>query len=252
MSQLDCNASLEITGEALFISDLHLCQERPEITQAFFQFLNNTAAKSQHLFILGDLFEYWAGDDDMSDPWLQRFCQAIAELADTQVYFMHGNRDFLIGQQFETACKLTVLNDPTLIKHEQSNILLSHGDALCTDDEAYQTMRQQFRQKEWQQQFLSQPLALRKTQIAEIRAQSESAKAEKSMMIMDVNAEAVNALMREYNFPPTLIHGHTHRPNTHALEIDGHLCTRHVLGDWYEQGSYLRISGDGLISNHSL
>lgn len=252
MANAKHNASLKITGEALFISDLHLCTNRPNITQAFISFLTSTAARAQHLFILGDLFEYWAGDDDLSDPWLQNLCQSLASLEDTNVYFMHGNRDFLISEQFANDCNLTLLPDPTLIQYQYDNILLSHGDALCTDDTAYQAMRGQFRQKSWQQAFLSQPLAKRKAQIAEIRAQSESAKAEKSMMIMDVNADAVCELIREYRYPPIFIHGHTHRPDTHAIQVEEHACTRYVLGDWYEQGSYLRISSEGKISNHAL
>lgn len=246
------NASLKITGEALFISDLHLCTDRPNISKAFLSFLENTAAQAQHLFILGDLFEYWAGDDDMSDQWLQSLCHALASLTDTQVYFMHGNRDFLIGSQFANDCNLTLLPDPSLVQHQQTNILLSHGDALCTDDTAYQAMRSQFRQVDWQQEFLKQPLATRKALIAEIREQSESAKAEKSMMIMDVNNDAVANLISEYHYPPVLIHGHTHRPNIHATQVNGHATTRYVLGDWYEQGSYLRITDDSVISNHSL
>ncbi len=246
------NASLKITGEALFISDLHLCTDRPNITEAFFDFLNSTAAQAQYLFILGDLFDYWAGDDDMSAIWLQNLCHTLASLSDTHVYFMHGNRDFLIGTQFANDCNLTILPDPTLLQHQQTNILLSHGDALCTDDTAYQAMRSQFRQAGWQQQFLKQPLAARKAQIAKIRKQSESAKAEKSMMIMDVNDDAVANLICEYHYPPALIHGHTHRPDIHAIQVDDHATTRYVLGDWYEQGSYLRISDDGVISNHSL
>lgn len=138
------------------------------------------------------------------------------------------------------------------MQHQQTNILLSHGDALCTDDTAYQAMRSQFRQVDWQQEFLKQPLATRKALIAEIREQSESAKAEKSMMIMDVNNDAVANLISEYHYPPVLIHGHTHRPNIHATQVNGHATTRYVLGDWYEQGSYLRITDDSVISNHSL
>ena len=252
MASTTHSASLQISGEALFISDLHLCGERPNINACFLDFLSETAAQAQHLFILGDLFEYWAGDDDLTDPWLLAICERLASLANTAVYFIHGNRDFLISQQFANTCKLTILNDPTLISHHETNILLSHGDALCTDDIAYQALRKQFRQSDWQQAFLNQPLAVRKAQIEDIRAQSESAKAEKSMMIMDVNDEAVDDLIRAYNHPPVLIHGHTHRPNTHVIEVDAQTCTRYVLGDWYEQGSYLRISADGAISNHAL
>ncbi len=252
MANTNLDASLKVTGEALLISDLHLCTERPNITEAFLDFLNKTARQAQHLFILGDLFEYWAGDDAIAEPWLQTLCQTLASLTQTNVYFMHGNRDFLIGQQFAGACDLAILPDPVLIDHQGTKILLSHGDALCTDDTAYQTMRSQFRQQDWQKQFLNQTLTARKAQIEQIRAQSESAKAEKSMMIMDVNDDAVASLIREYDYPPVLIHGHTHRPDRHAINTDGRAGIRYVLGDWYEQGSYLRISDDSTISSQTL
>lgn len=252
MTNLERNASLKIHGEALFISDLHLTTDRPNITESFIAFLNKTARQAQHLFILGDLFEYWAGDDDIAEPWLQDLCQALASLTETKVYFMHGNRDFLIGQQFASACDLTILPDPCLIEHQGTNILLSHGDELCTDDTSYQAMRRQFRQPDWQKQFLNQTLVARKAQIEQIRAQSESAKTEKSMMIMDVNDDAVVSLIREHGYPPILIHGHTHRPNTHAIKTDGYATTRYVLGDWYEQGSYLRITNESNINSQTL
>lgn len=250
MATIPNQAALSVDEAALFVSDIHLCASRPLISEAFILFLAQVASQYPQLFILGDLFEYWAGDDDIEDDFNANICQAIKQLSDTgtQVYFVCGNRDFLIGESFAKQCGLTLLDDPTIIQHQGQSILLSHGDALCTDDHAYQAMRKQFRETTWQQQFLQQPLSARKAQIADIRAQSESAKAEKSMMIMDVNAAAVAALLRKHDYPSQLIHGHTHRPDTHTLTVDSHVIKRHVLGDWYEQGSYLVLSKDGIQS----
>lgn len=242
MSQQSANSiSTHHNGRVLFISDLHLCESRPEITRTFLAFLSTEASQAEALYILGDLFEYWAGDDDMAMPFHRQIIHAFATLANknVKIFLMHGNRDFLIASAFCQAAKVTLLNDPTLIQLGEQRTLLSHGDALCTDDEAYQAMRLQFREPAWQEKFLSQPLANRKAQIANIRMQSETAKASKPMEIMDVNPDAVNALLQAFNFPPLFIHGHTHRPNIHTIEQNSHTTTRYVLGDWYEQGSYL-------------
>lgn len=224
----------------LFISDLHLCASRPGITAAFVAFLQNTASTAKALYILGDLFEYWAGDDDTDDAFHQQVISSFKKLSDAgvKIFLMHGNRDFLIAEGFCQMAGITLLNDPTMINLHGKKVLLSHGDDLCTDDVAYQQFRSQVRDKKWQHEFLSQPLLVRKKQIEAIRARSEQEKTQKSMEIMDVNAEAVNALLRKYQ-PDLLIHGHTHRPNQHTIELDGRLITRWVLGDWYEQGSYL-------------
>ncbi len=231
----------------LFISDLHLCASRPHITTAFLSFLQTTATSASSLFILGDLFEYWAGDDDIEDAFHQQVVAAFRTLADTgvQIFLMHGNRDFLINQGFCTAAKITLLNDPTLINLHGQRTILSHGDDLCTDDVAYQSFRYQVRDKDWQTEFLKLPLPMRKQQIEAIRTRSEQEKSQKSAQIMDVNADAVNALLQAYHYPELLIHGHTHRPNQHQIELDGHHITRWVLGDWYEQGSYLICDQQG-------
>ena len=231
----------------LFISDLHLCVSRPHITIAFLDFLQTTAIKAKALYILGDLFEYWAGDDDIDDTFHQQVITAFKTLADTgvQLFLMHGNRDFLISQRFCTAAKITLLNDPTLVVLHGKKALLSHGDDLCTDDTAYQNFRLQVREKGWQKEFLNQPLETRKKQIEAIRAHSEQEKSQKSAQIMDVNLDAVNALLQAYHYPQLLIHGHTHRPNQHQIQLDGHDMTRWVLGDWYEQGSYLSCDQNG-------
>ncbi len=244
------STSTQSSGLVLFISDLHLCESRPHITQAFLDFLKVDAINAESLFILGDLFEYWAGDDAMFEPFHQTIVQAFAALAQKGValYLMHGNRDFLIADAFCKAAQITLLSDPSYVTIFEKKILLSHGDALCTDDVAYQNMRVQFRNATWQQTFLSQPLSARKMQIESIRKQSELAKTEKSVEIMDVNQAAVHTLLKAYDYPTVLIHGHTHRPAEHLLSVDGHKITRWVLGDWYAQGSYLAMNQAGCFA----
>ncbi len=234
----------------LFISDLHLCANRPHITQAFLNFLQNTASHAKALYILGDLFEYWAGDDDIADAFHQQIIQGFQALASSGVpiFIMHGNRDFLIGDDFCKVAQLTLLNDPTLITLCGKKVLLSHGDDLCTDDVAYQQFRHQVRNKIWQADFLSQPLSTRKQQIEAIRARSEQEKSQKQMEIMDVNDEAVKALLANYA-PDIFVHGHTHRPHHHAVSMNGKTISRWVLGDWYEQGSFLMLNAEGCVSS---
>jgi UDP-2,3-diacylglucosamine hydrolase len=238
---------------SLFISDLHLCSTRPAITRQFVDFLQTIAGKTDALYILGDLFEYWAGDDDLDDPRHGDILTALSALtaAGTRVFFMHGNRDFLLGGGFSRKTGITLLSDPTLLTLYGKRILLSHGDTLCTDDVAYQTFRQQVREPAWQTEFLSQPLAVRKAQIEALRQRSEQEKSRKTESIMDVNAAAVSALLRQYDYPELLIHGHTHRPARHEIDLDGHHCERWVLGDWYDQGSCLRCDANG-CSSHPL
>jgi len=237
-------------NHCLFISDLHLCDSRPHITQAFIAFLENTAAKAQALYILGDLFEYWAGDDAIAAGTHQPSIHALNKLATSgvQVFFMHGNRDFLIDVGFASATGIKILPDPSLITLYGKLVLLSHGDELCTDDVAYQQFRSEVRSATWKKQFLSEPLSDRVAYIEQLRTQSEQAKSSKSMQIMDVNAAAVDSLLREYDYPPLFIHGHTHRPNNHLHQLDGNACERWVLGDWYEQGSYLKLDANGCRS----
>ena len=231
----------------LFISDLHLCDSRPHITQAFNHFLENTASKAQALYILGDLFEYWAGDDAIAVGRHQATIHALNRLTTSgvQVFFMHGNRDFLLSEGFAKATGIKILPDPSLIILYGKPVLLSHGDALCTDDVAYQQFRSEVRSVTWKKQFLSKSLSDRVAYIEQLRTQSEQAKSTKSMQIMDVNLTAVDSLLREYNYPPLFIHGHTHRPYNHLYLIDGNTCERWVLGDWYEQGSYLKLDANG-------
>ncbi len=231
----------------LFISDLHLCDSRPHITQAFIQFLEKTAVKAQALYILGDLFEYWAGDDSIKTGAMQASIHALHRLVSSgiPVFLMHGNRDFLMADGFEKATGIEILPDPSLITLYGKPVLLSHGDALCTDDIGYQQFRSEVRSETWQTKFLSQPLAARIAYIEQLRAKSEQAKSTKSMQIMDTNAAAVDDLLRKFLYPPIFIHGHTHRPKKHIHAIDGNTCERWVLGDWYEQGSYLKLDKNG-------
>lgn len=233
-------------NHSLFISDLHLCDSRPHITTAFIQFLQHTTAKADALYILGDLFEYWAGDDAITTGAHKASINALRSLTENiPVFFMAGNRDFLIGEGFAQATGISILKDPHLVTLYGNPVLLSHGDALCTDDVAYQNFRMGVRSEAWQADFLSQPLATRVAYIEQLRGKSEQEKSTKSMQIMDVNTVAVESLLTQYNFPPLFIHGHTHRPKRHLHSINGHKCVRWVLGDWYEQGSYLQLNADG-------
>lgn len=247
MKNLGDTSDASLLSYSLFISDLHLCASRPHITSAFLDFLKNTASQSSALYILGDLFEYWAGDDDTQDIHHQPIISAFRRLADAGVklYFMHGNRDFLISSGFCDVAGITLLQDPSLIEVHGKTVLLSHGDDLCTDDVEYQKFRLQVRNVKWQQEFLKLPLQARKDQIEAIRTRSEHEKSQKSMQIMDVNQAAINGLLKTYHYPELLIHGHTHRPNQHQIQLDDHNITRWVLGDWYEQGSYLRCDRFG-------
>jgi UDP-2,3-diacylglucosamine hydrolase len=233
----------------LFISDLHLCASRPRINQLFFDFLATTARSANQLYILGDFFEYWAGDDDIDDAFNRSIIDAVAALASSgvSIFLMHGNRDFLIGEKFCAASGATLLQDPTLIDLNGMPTLLLHGDTLCTDDIEYQQFRKQVRDSKWQQQFLAQPLAQRKAIIEDLRHRSESEKQTKSMDIMDVTQSSVDSILREHRYP-RLIHGHTHRPALHHHHVDGNTCERWVLTDWYERGGYLRSDDRGMIS----
>jgi UDP-2,3-diacylglucosamine hydrolase len=228
----------------LFISDLHLCPTRPRVTEVFLEFLRGPAREAQALYILGDLFEYWAGDDDLDDSLNRAVVTALAEAADDDVktFFIHGNRDFLAAAEFARAASLTLLGDPTLAAIEGQPTLLMHGDTLCADDIAYQQFRAQVRDPKWIANCLAQPLVARKRVAEDLRRRSESAKQQKSMEIMDVNPSAVESVLRAHNYP-RLIHGHTHRPARHVHSVDGHHCERWVLADWYEGGSYLKCSG---------
>lgn len=225
---------------SLFISDLHLAAERPRIVEQFSAFVSTAVNGAQALYVLGDLFEYWVGDDDLDDPLNTSVAGAFARLsaAGTAVYFMHGNRDLLVGQAFARRASATLLDDPTLIDLHGTPTLLMHGDTLCTDDVEYQKFRAYARHPQNQARFLAQPVPARHAEMEALRLRSENAKQGKTAEIMDVNTEAVEQALREAGYP-RLIHGHTHRPGRHVHHVDGHACERWVLGDWYANGSYL-------------
>ena len=234
-------------AHSLFISDLHLCPSRPHITQAFLSFINTHAIHAEHLYILGDLFEYWAGDDDITDHALSAVFDALRDLSvrGTRVAYMHGNRDFLIGQAFANHTGMQLLRDPIEVNLYGFRLVLSHGDLLCTDDIEYQKFRNQVRTPAWINQFLSQPLLQRKAFIESIRQRSEYEKSNKASEIMDANLDAIHSVLSQYQYPDFFIHGHTHRPMQHLHHVDGHCCTRWVLGDWYDHGSCLRLDAQG-------
>lgn len=227
----------------LFISDLHLSPERPETTDAFFRFMEGPARQAQALYILGDLFEYWAGDD-LSDPFNQRIIKALADLAGRGVHtsLLVGNRDFLIGRRFARAAGLSLLPDPSLVPIDGHPTLLMHGDSLCTDDTAYMAFRRKVRHPLVLALLRHMPLALSRRLFIAGRRQSEAAKKNKARDIMDVNHGAVADALRAHGHP-RLIHGHTHRPARHDHTVDGGTCERWVLSDWHDKATWLECRG---------
>lgn len=234
----------------LLISDLHLSEDLPVIRKKFLDFLAGPARKSEALYILGDLFETWIGDDDIPSPFNQKIVRALQALSGsgTALYLMHGNRDFLIGQEFAAACGGLLLQDPTEIDLYGVRTLLSHGDQLCTDDVAYQAYRKQVRSPAWQRKVLALPLETRRQMARDATAMSDKAKQAKSMEIMDVSPQAVTDLLRKNGYP-RLIHGHTHRPARHVYHLDDHCCERWVLPDWtVVRSGYLQCDRNGCRS----
>lgn len=239
----------------LFISDLHLQASRPDITLGLTRFLEAQRGNCDELYILGDLFEAWLGDDAM-DALAARVAGALSDFAaaGADVYLMHGNRDFLLGERFAAACGATLLPDPSLIDTPIGSLLISHGDALCTDDVDYQRFRTVVRQEAWQKEFLARPLEARIAFAREARQKSREATAGKAEEIMDVNADAVQALLTTQQ-QSRLLHGHTHRPAMHEFQPDEDLDEasggwRLVLGDWDRQGWYAEITADGPRLEH--
>ena len=224
----------------LFISDLHLEAERPEIGDQFIRFLQTDATEAEALYILGDLFEAWVGDDDPNAHYAI-IKLAIRKLTDSgiPVYFMHGNRDFMIGRKFANETGVEILKDPYPVKMYGQKALLSHGDAMCTDDVQYQRVRLMTRDPDWQQSMLAKPLKERLRIAEEARRQSLEQKLNLSMDIMDVNQGAVMRTINEYGVD-VLLHGHTHRPDVHTVDLGNRKAKRVVLGDWYSQGSVVR------------
>jgi UDP-2,3-diacylglucosamine hydrolase len=239
---------------ALFISDLHLQESHPRTAEAFFSFLAGPARHARQLYLLGDIFEYWAGDDDLADAFHQRVMQALRTLADAgvEIFWIAGNRDFLVGEGFAQAADLTLLGEPHIITAGGTKIALVHGDAECTADIKYMAFRAQVRDPAWQQQFLALPLAQRKQIIAGLREGSREAHATKSYEIMDVAPEAIEALF-DATGADVIIHGHTHRPNLH----DYGTRRSYVLPDWEldtdsPRGGWIELSDDGSLGRHTV
>lgn len=237
----------------LFISDLHLDASRPAITDLFLAFLRSEALEADALYILGDLFEAWIGDDTPS-PAADAVAAALKEVsnAGVPVYFIRGNRDFLLGEQYAARAGMRILPDPSVIDLYGTPVLLQHGDLLCTDDLPYQQFRAQTRDPAFQAQFLAQPLAARiafaqKARDASQSRQSEMKQGDRAQFetVTDVAPAEVDATFIRFGVD-TMIHGHTHRPAVHSLMAGGQARTRIVLGDWYEQGSVLRVTPDGM------
>jgi UDP-2,3-diacylglucosamine hydrolase len=231
----------------LFIADLHLDPSRPQITDLFERYLASDEVRhADALYILGDLVEAWIGDDDDAElpARIAAATRAVRD-AGVPVYFMVGNRDFLLGPAFAARAGLTLLDDGTVHDIHGRRTLLMHGDVLCTDDIAYQAVRRQVRTPEWQAQILAMPLQARRAFAAKAREDSKAHTGNTMESIMDVNADAVAETLRKAGVT-RLIHGHTHRPAVHDFQLDGAPAQRIVLGDWYEQGSVLRVDADGV------
>ncbi|MGY4515428.1 UDP-2,3-diacylglucosamine hydrolase [Lysobacter sp. HA18] len=233
----------------LFISDLHLDAERPQVTDLFLRFLRDEARGANALYILGDLFEAWVGDDDPSEVG-SAVANGLRELVDagTPTYFIRGNRDFLLGDDYARPAGMTILQDPSVLMLEGRPALILHGDLLCTADTGYMAFRAQTREPKWQSGFLSQPLAARIAFAQHARAQSRDAQAalkDAGTMetITDVAPSTVDEYFVRYGVD-LMIHGHTHRPAIHQLDVSGRARRRVVLGDWYDHGSVLRVDGD--------
>lgn len=227
-------------GVSVFVSDLHLSPDRPATVGLFLAFLAGRAREADQLYLLGDIFDAWIGDDDEGTPNAEvKAALAAVTASGVRCHLMHGNRDFLIGRTFcrETGCRL--LRDPTLARFAGEPTLLMHGDLLCTDDVAYQRFRRRIRNPLVQRLFLWRSLAARRQVAADYRSKSGAATAEKTLDIMDVNQETVALYLRRYG-ATRLIHGHTHRPGDHRLQIDGREAVRSVLAEWHpDQGEML-------------
>lgn len=240
---------------ALFVSDVHLQPALPRTTQAFTGFLSAHATKARQLYLLGDLFEAWAGDDDIAEPYNQQIVDALRATHDAGVtlFWIGGNRDFLIGDCFAEAIGAIILADPAIVTIAGRKITLTHGDAQCTDDIDYMAFRRQVRQPAWQREFLSLPLVQRKAIIEGLRNGSREAQHHKAYDIMDVNPEAITALF-DATGTSQMIHGHTHRPASH---IDESRYVRHVLPDWdcdggSPRGGWLALHADGSLMRVAL
>jgi UDP-2,3-diacylglucosamine hydrolase len=229
----------------LFISDLHIDSSRPAIIARFLAFLEREAEGAEALYILGDLFESWVGDDD-PDPAQRAAIGALRSLTARGVscFVMHGNRDFLLGAEFCASSGAELLPDPVILTLYGQRVLVMHGDALCTDDLAYQRLRATVRDPGWQSRFLALPVKVRRSLAEAARSGSRAHTAALDEAIADVNAASVETVLRAAG-TDMLLHGHTHRPDVHTLRVDGRTCHRIVLGDWYDQGSVVTWSESG-------
>ena len=235
-------------SRTLFVSDLHLDDARPEAAARFERFLAEAAPGADALYILGDLFEYWIGDDGLGLPFPARIAAALSTAArTTPMGFMHGNRDFLVARGFAERTGVRLLDDPTVIDLYGEGTVLLHGDTLCTDDAPYQAFRRQVRDPAWQQATLARPLAERVGLAQHLRGVSENAKGDKSAEIMDVAPDAVERAFASSGCRQ-MVHGHTHRPGRHVHRVDGRECVRWVLADWYAGASYLEATPGGVRS----
>lgn len=229
----------------LFISDLHLDPARPAVTALLLDFLQRRGRQTEALYILGDLFETWIGDDDDAELG-QTVAQALRALADCKipVYFLHGNRDFLLGERFASAAGAQLLPESLIIELSGERVLLLHGDTLCTDDVEYQAFRAQVRTPAWRERTLALPLTQRRALAGQLREASRQAALQKTLDITDVNQAEVDRVMRAHSVD-RLIHGHTHRPALHDWTLDGRPARRAVLGDWYKRGCVLCCDAAG-------
>jgi len=231
----------------LFISDLHLEEKRPEIIEAFFEFLDRKTLNIDSLYILGDFFEAWIGDDE-NTPLQLRVKQKLKDVTDsgTQLFLMHGNRDFLMGSLFCEETGAQLLDDPSVVSLYDRKILLMHGDSLCTHDIEYMKFRKNMRDPQWQTLFLKRSLPERQVVAQQLRAISQAKNKGKTQEIMDVTPFEVESSLRSHNVD-TLIHGHTHRPATHELSVDGKPATRIVLGDWDTHVWFIQAEPTGKV-----
>jgi len=232
----------------LFVSDLHISATQPVLTRRFVRFCHEIAPTAESLYVLGDLFDFWIGDDTLDDPLHREVCGALKAVADAgvAVRFMAGNRDFLAGSAFAAASGAARIDDPTLLDLHGTPTLLMHGDSLCTDDHAYMAFRAQVRNARVQAQFLALPVAVRWQQVGATRDASEREKQAKPMDIMDVSPMAVEDILRTHGYP-RLIHGHTHRPAMHEHVVDGQRCERWVIADWRaDVAEALRVDARGV------
>lgn len=226
----------------LFIADLHLSEDEPAITAGFIHFMRQKAPSAEALYILGDLFESWIGDDDMT-PLHQQVAGAIKSVVDagTPCYFIHGNRDFLLGQRFASQSGMILLPETHILECYGRRILIMHGDTLCTDDTGYLAFRARVHKPWLQKLFLALPLFIRRRIADKMRAGSRAANSNKSMSIMDVNPQAVADTLAQFH-ARWLIHGHTHRPAIHELTLGQQPAFRCVLGAWHHEGSVIEVT----------